>query len=384
VDEEGEAAVRPYAEKQGLDFTVLTDRGGLMAGMKYEVVKNKLASVPQMFIIKKNGLIGFHHAGFKKEMTDEISKVLAELLQEQYTAEMARAESEKLKLRIIYGNSENGILQACENCPTSSMGGFDRKTAFAKNYKSEYPNVLFLESGDFFPVRKDKTADKVIIDIMDRMPLDGVTYGDQEFINGADFLYEEISVKNIPFLTANITYCNDTQCFMLGQKYKIVECGGYKVGITAVTDPGVFTFFSEEALKGLKIEEPAEILPGIISLMKKDGADITVLISHSGYDRDIELAEKITGLDLIVGGHSQTKVDKVKKTGTGTYVVQAGESGFNIGEFVLSFNEGKKIVNAENRLIPLTKAIEQDREIANIIDEYKSRMKEKLDNLQFK
>ena len=71
-------------------------------------------------------------------------------------------------------------------------------------------------------------------------------------------------------------------------------------------------------------------------------ADIFILLTHQGYDLDVEFAKKIDGLDLIVGSHSQTKIESPKEVND-ALIVQAGKSGYYVGIVEIKTNRGKVV-----------------------------------------
>jgi len=105
-----------------------------------------------------------------------------------------------------------------------------------------------------------------------------------------------------------------------------------------------------------------------------NSCDIHVLLSHSGFDVDKTIAEKFKGIDIIVGGQSQTLLEKPVKIGE-TFIVQAGPDAQNVGKLVLSFDENKKIISYDYEITPLTKEIPDDPQIRNLIDKYKKKIK---------
>ena len=118
-------------------------------------------------------------------------------------------------------------------------------------------------------------------------------------------------------------------------------------------------------------DKNAALNPVIAELKEK--CDIIVLLSHSGYDTDIEFAKNYQDIDLIIGGHSQTLLKDASHI-YDTYIVQAGKAGYRIGVLKLKI-ENSKIEQVENKLILLNKKIKNHQIIMKIIDEYKNKIK---------
>ena len=101
--------------------------------------------------------------------------------------------------------------------------------------------------------------------------------------------------------------------------------------------------------------------------------DYIILLSHSGIDRDRQIAAEFPVLGLIIGGHSQTMLLKPEKIGS-THITQIGESGYRLGIIKLHFHN-KKLRSLENQVILLTKSLSDNPQIKNMITDYhKTRM----------
>ena len=100
--------------------------------------------------------------------------------------------------------------------------------------------------------------------------------------------------------------------------------------------------------------------------------DVLVLLTHGGVESDRSLAEEYPGIDLIVGGHSQTFLReplRVKnlKTEKRTWIVQAGQNGQYVGKVLVRWEKGKGINLEKYEMIPLTEDIEDDPQIAGLL-----------------
>ena len=125
----------------------------------------------------------------------------------------------------------------------------------------------------------------------------------------------------------------------------------------------------------MEFREHIEIIESTIKYLRQK-ADIIILLSHSGDAEDRRIAEVIPGIDLIVGGHSQTFHKEPLKV-ENTLIVQTGRNGHRVGRLTLKLDKNKKIKSYENEMILLIKDIPDDKTGRNLIKEYKSKLKKR-------
>ncbi len=252
-------------------------------------------------------------------------------------------ENKSGELTILFTNSSNGRLNACPTCPNLLNGGMPRRAAFIKEMRKKYRNILVLDSGDLFPVLAPQDQAEYAIKAVNLMGYDAIGLGDQEFMYGKEALKELMGKATFPFLSATIAVKGDSPDFDLqksGQSplftkpYIIKDIGGFKILIASVVNDRAFLFFPKEKIEGLVILDPAAVLKKIIA-DTKGKADIVVVLSHLGDEGDEKLAKEVEGIDIIVGGHTQTLMEKPLKSGNAV-IVQAGKNGEYAGRITLT------------------------------------------------
>ena len=90
--------------------------------------------------------------------------------------------------------------------------------------------------------------------------------------------------------------------------YIIVERKGIKIAVIGLTTPETPYATKAENVKGLTFLDPARVLPGLLTEVRRKGARLIILLTHLGLDEDKRLAAAVKGIDVIVGGHSHTVV----------------------------------------------------------------------------
>lgn len=362
--------VKSFIKKYNLNIPVLCDPNGWKAGINYGVVRAARAEIPQIFVIGKKGRIRKHIKGYKENIDKILGDTIEFLKNEEIKEEKAN------EITIIYTNSANGYLESCD-CPENPFGGLVRRITAIKNLKKEYPDAILIDSGDNFPARENKILAEYVLKMMDIINYDAVAIGDQEFILGVEYL--EKNIKKLPFISANIVRCDEKMCWNLTDGYKIKEVSGVRVAIISIINPDIFVLFPKDKVKGVEIRNATQTIKGLVSDLKKR-SDILILISHSGDEEDKKIANSISGIDLIVGGHSQTLHKEPVKI-KNTLIVQTGKDGHRVGRLTLKLDKDKKIKSYEHSLILLTKDTPDDKKGRILIKEYIDKIKKKANKI---
>ncbi|PIZ15828.1 hypothetical protein COY51_04105 [Candidatus Desantisbacteria bacterium CG_4_10_14_0_8_um_filter_39_17] len=257
-------------------------------------------------------------------------------------------------ITILFTNSTNGMLRACPTCPNLLYGGLARRATLINEYRSKYKNILLLDSGDLFPVIAPKERAEYTLKAVTLMKYDAIGIGDQEFTYGKDFLLQKMKEVNFPFISSTIAYVKDItkedspQSHLFAKPYIIKEIAGLKILIAGVISNRAFIFFPKEKIEGLTILEPSAELRKILSELR-DKVDFVILLSHLGDESDEKLAQEVEGIDLIIGGHTQTLIEEPLKVGR-TIIVQAGKNGEHLGEITLNISKGDSPIFNSSRV----------------------------------
>jgi len=371
LDDKPENVLPEYIKKYNVTIPVLIDPMGYLAGEKYGVTKYGRAEVPQIFVIGKDGKIKKHFKGYQPNLEEILAKTIEQLKSEKDSI------PQKNIVTIVYTNSANGHLESCD-CPENPFGGLVRRVYAINELKQKKPSAIVVDSGDFFPPRADELLAEYCIKMMEKIKYDIIAVGDQELLCGVDYLKKNLS--RLPFYSANLQTCNDEMCFPLLEKpYLIKKVNEINVALVSIINPDVFLLFPKDKTKNIKVLNHIEYLKGIIPELRKK-ADIVVLVSHSGDEEDRIIAKEIPGIDVIVGGHSQTFHREPVKI-ENTLIVQTGENGHRVGILELELNSEKKIISYSNNFVLLNKEIPDDPSARQLIKDYNAQLKEKTKQL---
>jgi 5'-nucleotidase/UDP-sugar diphosphatase len=181
-----------------------------------------------------------------------------------------------------------------------------------KDLRESEKEILVLDSGDLFfkrytnPIPENELkglAEKarLIIESLNLMGYDAVGIGDDDLTLGKEFLLEISKKAHFPFLSSNLF--NDDSGKTLFQSSLIKEIRGLRIGIFSLLSPDFFANRSDPRRKGLNIRSPIETAQAMVKELKPK-TDLIILLSHLGYVKDIELAQTVQGINIIVSGHT--------------------------------------------------------------------------------
>lgn len=207
----------------------------------------------------------------------------------------------------------------------------------ADSVRESNPNTLMLDSGDMFHGTNEANIEKgkAIVEIANKMGYAAMTIGNHDFNYGMDRLKEIKNELNFPILCANVLE-NGNPLF---EQYRIIEMDGINVGLFGLTHEESLEYTNSRDIENVLIEDAATVAKRILPQLRKE-CDVVVLISHLGQERDIELANEVDGIDLILSGHHhilQTKINKEKNT----YLAEAGSYATHIGIADIYMKDGE-------------------------------------------
>ncbi len=244
----------------------------------------------------------------------------------------------------------------------------EKRATVIDSIRSVDKNLLLIDTGDILGAGLNPRRHKYIAKAYKYLKYDIWTPGDQDLIEGKKLFFESL----IPAFKSTLNTNLLIEDLMFGEPYVIKEFEGVKVGFTSSITKTVEKHISPIHKLDVSIKDKNAALNPVIAELKEK-CDIIVLLSHSGYDTDIEFAKNYQDIDLIIGGHSQTLLKDASHV-YDTYIVQAGKAGYRIGVLKLKI-ENSKIEQVENKLILLNKKIKNHQIIMKIIDEYKNKIK---------
>lgn len=247
------------------------------------------------------------------------------------------------------------------------MGGLDRVATVLKSIRSDRgDNTLLLDGGDTWQgsYTSLKTQGQDMIDVMNALKPDAMT-GHWEFTYGTDRVKEAVESLDFPFLGGNIRDTEwDEPAF---DPIAYYERGGVKIAVvgqafpyTPIANPRwMFPTWSF----GIREEDVQKN----VDEARAEGAELVVLLSHNGFDVDRKLASRVTGIDVILTGHTHDAIPEPIKVGK-TLLLASGSNGKFVSRLDLDVRDGE-VKGFRHKLIPIfSDVITPDAEVASLID----------------
>jgi 5'-nucleotidase len=325
---------------------------------------------------------------------------------------LAVAGQEGKKLVILHTNDLhshlNGWAPESEYSPLvvnndKTTGGFARIAAILRSEKARNPEgTLTIDAGDFlmgtlFQSLESKTGFQLCL--MKKMGYDLVCLGNHEFDAGPENIAGTIDqarkMGEIPqLLLGNVVFDPASRN---DDSFEKLFSDGALVRKTSITREGVkIGFFSllgkvatgdAPMAKPLTFSDQVSTSRKLVKELQDEGCQLIICVSHSGVEKktdgtwggeDVDLARKVKGIDLIISGHTHTRLDNPVFS-KGVPIVQTGEYGQYVGRLALTWSGGKLKVDSY-RLIPVNDSIEGDSETDKLIKEQQVRVTEEILN----
>ncbi|GGD16599.1 bifunctional metallophosphatase/5'-nucleotidase [Flavobacterium orientale] len=245
-----------------------------------------------------------------------------------------------------------------------NMGGVARRSALIENIRKENPNVLLLDAGDSFQGTPyyNYFGGELEFKLMSRMGYDATTIGNHEFDNGIEGLAAQVPHANFKFISANYDFKNTIMDGFV-KPYHVFHKNGIKVGVFGL-GVELAGLVDKKLYKETIYNDPVEISQDMVSILKnQEKCDIVICLSHIGYQYknepnkicDALLAQKTKDIDLIIGGHTHTFLDKPSVfdnlNGEKVLVNQVGCYGINLGRIDFHLNNDTKTSNGKSIII---------------------------------
>lgn len=215
------------------------------------------------------------------------------------------------------------------------------------------PSVLF-DAGDFMtgnPIGEidvDGVRGGGWIDMLNTLGIDAGVIGNHDFDQGRENARKLAARANWPVMALDLR--NEKGELELPDGPVVLERGGLKIGVIGVTCSDLFDVCADVRVAGLRLDDQEEVVRRWIRELDPK-TDLLVLITHDGIERDTELARDLagSGLDVIVGGHSHTRLKSPRLVG-GILIVQAGSKTTDLGRLDLRVADDR-VVSYDGRLI---------------------------------
>jgi 5'-nucleotidase len=276
----------------------------------------------------------------------------------------AFSDSPIKKLTVLHTNDVHSYIEpfAANHPKFPNMGGVARRAALIAAIRQSNPNVLLVDSGDIFQGTPYFNYYKGALEfsLMSKMGYDFATLGNHDFDNGIEGFHEQLHLANFSFVSANYNFKN-TMLDGLISPYKVVIKDGIKIGVfgLGIDFEGLV---AKRNYKETIYLDPIEIANDTAAQLKNtEKCDLVICLSHLGYSykeekiSDVKLAAQTKNIDIILGGHTHTFLDKptIVKNATQEDVLinQAGCYGVMLGQIDFYFDKKSKTNHSSKSIV---------------------------------
>jgi len=261
------------------------------------------------------------------------------------------------------------------------IGGLDRMSTVINSIRAERPDALLLDGGDTWHGSYTclKTEGQDMVNVMNALKPDAMTFH-WEFTLGSERVAE--IVEGLPFaaLGQNIFDAEWDEPAELFKPYKFFERGGVKIAVIGqafpympIANPGwMFPEFSF----GIRDEN----MQKMVDEVRAAGAELVVCLSHNGFDVDKKMASRVSGLDVILSGHTHDALPEPVVVGQ-TIIIASGSNGKFVSRIDLDVRDGK-MMGYRHKLIPMfADVITPDPVVTKLIDAQRAPYKTELNEV---
>jgi 5'-nucleotidase len=231
------------------------------------------------------------------------------------------------------------------------MGGVAKRQTIIQKIRRQEEHVLLLDSGDIFQGTPyfNTFNGELEMKLMSAMGYDASTMGNHDFDIGLEGFLNAKRFANFPFLCANYDF-SETILKDQTQPFKVFEKAGLKIGVFGI-GVELSGLVPNEKFGKTKYLDPIETANNIANELKSQHCDLIICLSHLGYEyadplkiSDRILAKQTENINLILGGHSHTFLDKptieTNKMGNRVLINQVGWAGINLGRIDIDLERG--------------------------------------------
>lgn len=224
------------------------------------------------------------------------------------------AYAQENTLVIMHTNDTHSQIEPYSYKDDINVGGFLRREAAIREIREQNPHTLLLDAGDFSQGTPyfNFFHGYVEVRLMNAMRYDAATLGNHEFDNGSRALAKRLKSAKFPIVCANYQF-HDKKLAKAVKPYTIVERGGHKIGIFGL-GVNLNGYVAPQVAHEVSYLNPFDCAKKMVDELKAQGCDLIICLSHLGVDtavsedNDRVLAEQVSGIDVIIGGHSHKEL----------------------------------------------------------------------------
>ena len=290
------------------------------------------------------------------------------------------------KLVLLHSNDMHGDFLS-EQVGDKTLGGVSMLSGYVKRAREEYADTIYCISGDMLQGSLIDAEFRGLstIEIMNHLHPDVVSLGNHEIDYGLGHLLLLEKCAKFPIVNANLYVKSPyTRLF---QPHRILYVNGMKILFIGIITSEVLSPLKRDSLLGslVDVEDAALEVGRISNAYRTTDIDLTVLLTHVGFEEDKHLASLLDpawGVDLIVGGHSHTILAQPEIVND-VLIVQAGVGTDQIGRFDMVIDTDTNTIHSyEWELVPIeAESCPRDLDLETVVQKFKQHTDAKYDRI---
>jgi 5'-nucleotidase len=259
--------------------------------------------------------------------------------------------------------------------PVADVGGLARVATLKRRLAAAGRTPFLILAGDFLSSSVASTIFKgeQMIAALNATGLDMATLGNHEFDFGVDLLLQRMKEARWQWVVSNVIDLQTGQPIGNAAPYVVRSFGALKVGFIGLCLTS--ESLSREKLERIRLIDPQEAAAMYLPMLKAEGVDVVVAVTHLTFAEDRELAERFPEIDVIIGGHEHFPITVTENR---TLISKAGSE----ARFVARIDIARRPSGSIERfyeLMPITSALPDEPAAAAVIASYEARMGPELD-----
>ena len=283
------------------------------------------------------------------------------------------------EITLLHTNDTHDHLLPFDTRHGKDLGGIARRTTLIRRIRGEATRSLVLDAGDTFqgtPIFTFFSGEADTL-TMDLAGYDATTVGNHDLDNGLDNLQKQLAGHHFRVICSNLL--DSTTGRPIFEPSHIFEVDGLKVGVFGVMGDDALQAVARKNRPTIRFVDPLEVARQQIADLRSR-VDLVVMLSHSGFEQDLDLASKVQGIHVILGGHSHTKVDEPRAVRCGdwtTHVAQDYQWGELLGRIDLTVDEGR-VTRFKGQLLPIDASIPPERNVQDVVRLYDGQIHDRM------
>ena len=279
-------------------------------------------------------------------------------------------------LTILHTNDVHAHYDSFEPWGEPIQGGVARLKMAIDVERNGADPVLLLDAGDQFQGTLFFTVGgaEVVADVMNELGYNAMCLGNHEFDAGPAELAAFIDLADFPVLSANTDAVDDPDLSGAILPYEIFLFDRGPAAVIGLTTE--HTAIASSPGPDVRFLDAIATAQRTVGELEERGIEVIVALTHLGYERDLELAGSVDGIDVIVGGHSHTLLDPyptvtTSASGEPVLVVTAYEWGRRLGRLDVLFTDDGLVDSYSGRMVFIDESIPEDEEMLDVLAEYR-------------